>query len=504
MMTRKGIPDVTIPNGFIEQCEQEQLHLSGAIQPHGALVVSSLDGKVSHVSANLANLLKTDERVEQLLDQPLPAFLQEFYDSAPPLNEGERYVGQGNTDQQEFDGIISHNGEQLIFELYPVDAHADPMPMPGEAYPVPEDREALERQCQQLLEALLRLSGFDRVHYYRFMPEGDGEVTAEARQPHIEGSYLGLRFPASDIPQVARRLYVQNPWRSIPDAAAQSIPIVGRTQASTPNLTWADLRSVSPVHQEYMANMGVGAAISLPIIQAGELDALISCHSGAPKQLTVSQLQAMRSLSEGFNLRLRDYKARRRLQVLDGMQRHFDQAKAVLMRHGGLGSAWPELSRWLMDTFHADGVILQVGAEYHQSGVALSSEGVSVVAEAARFETSSVWISDNLQRDCADMPLSEVAGVAVVSDLPLDQHHSVNLYLCRLEHLYEVTWGGNPDKPIDYRDGSSAIAPRRSFEAWIEQRVGHSRPWSSSTRIYLLKLRALLQQAKSFVWTADE
>ena len=212
----------------------------------------------------------------------------------------------------------------------------------------------------------------------------------------------------------------------------------------------------------------------------------------------------MRALSEGFNLRLRDYKARRRLQVLDGMQRHFDQAKAVLMRHGGLESAWPELSRWLMDTFNADGVILQVGAEYHQSGVALSSEGVSVVAEAARFETSSVWISDNLQRDCTDMPLSEIAGVAVVSDLPLDQHHSVNLYLCRLEHLYEVTWGGNPDKPIDYRDGSSAIAPRRSFEAWVEQRVGHSRPWSSSTRIYLLKLRALLQQAKSFVWTADE
>ena len=495
---------MAMQDGFIEQCEQEQLHLSGAIQPHGALVVSNLQGRISHVSANLVSLLALDARLEQLLDQPLPAFLEEVYNNAPALEQGERYVGQGNSGQQEFDVIITHNGEQLIYELYPVVAYAEPMPMMGEAYSIPEDRQALEVQCQQLLDGLLALSGFDRVHYYRFMPEGDGEVTAEARQPEVKGSYLGLRFPASDIPQVARHLYLQNPWRSIPHASAEPVAIVGRAESSNPNLTWVDLRSVSPVHQEYMANMGVGAAISLPITQAGELDALISCHSAVPKQLTVSQLQAMSALSEAFNLRLRDYRARRRLQVLDGLQRQFDQAKAVLMRHGELESAWPELSRWLMDTFSVDGVILQVGSEYYQRGAVLSASAISVVVEAAKFETSSVWISDNLQRDCSDMPLSEIAGVAVVSDLPLDQYHNVNLYLCRLEHLYEVTWGGNPDKPVDYRDGSSAIAPRRSFEAWVEQRVGHSRPWYSSTRIYLLKLRALLQQAKSFSWSADE
>ncbi len=495
---------MTMQNGFIEQCEHEQLHLSGAIQPHGALVVSTLQGIVSHISENILNWLGVDTELESLLDQPLPAFLQELHKSAPTLAEGERYTGQSNFGPQEFDVVISHNGEQLLFEIYPVDTHADPMPKQGEAYPVPENREALEEQCQQLLEELLALSGFDRVHYYRFMPEGDGEVTAEARQPEIGGSYLGLRFPASDIPQVARQLYLKNPWRSIPHASAEPVAIMGRKQASIPNLSWVDLRSVSPVHQEYMANMGVGSAISLPITQAGELDALISCHNAVPKQLTVSQLQAMSALSEGFNLRLRDYKARRRLKVLDGMQRQFDQAKDVLMRHGELASAWTELSHWLMDTFDVDGVILQVGEEYYQAGTALSVGGVEVVAEAARFETSSVWISDSLRIDCPNMPLSEIAGVAVVSDLPLDQHHSVNLYLCRLEHLYEVTWGGNPDKPVDYRDGSSGIAPRRSFEAWVEQRVGHGRPWSKSTRMYLLKLRALLQQAKSFAWKGNE
>ncbi|MBT2770754.1 GAF domain-containing protein [Halomonas sp. ISL-60] len=495
---------MTMQSGFIEQCEQEQLHLSGAIQPHGVLVVSDLQGTISHVSENILHWLGVEAGLESLLDQPLPAFLEEVHSRAPTLSEGERYTGQSNIGSQEFDVVISHNGEQLIFELYPVDAHADPMPKQGEAYPVPENRQALEAQCQQLLDTLLALSGFDRIHYYRFMPEGDGEVTAEARQPEVAGSYLGLRFPASDIPQIARQLYMKNPWRSIPNSSAEPVAVVGRERNAIPNLSWVDLRSVSPVHLEYMANMGVGAAISLPITQAGTLDALISCHSAVPKQLTVSQLQAMSALSEAFNLRLRDYKARRRLQVLDGMQRQFDQAKDVLMRHGELASAWPELSHWLMDSFAADGAILQVGGDTYHAGEGLSAAGIEVVAEAARFETSSVWISDSLRSDCPDMPLSEIAGVAVVSDLPLDQYHSVNLYLCRLEHLYEVTWGGNPDKPVDYRDGSRGIAPRRSFEAWVEQRMGHSRPWSANTRMYLLKLRALLQQAKSFARKMDE
>lgn len=491
-------------NGFIDQCEQEPLHLSGAIQPHGALLVLNQAGVVSHVSANIVNWLGIEAPIDQWLDQPLPTFLQEVYESAPNLAKGERHIGQCSIGRQEFDVVMSHNGEQFLFELYPVDAHGDPLPSQGEPIPVPENRHVLEEQCQQLLEELLALSGFDRVHYYRFMPEGDGEVTAETRKAEIAGSYLGLRFPASDIPKVARQLYLKNPWRSIPHASAEPVAIVGREHASPPDLSWIDLRSVSPVHQEYMANMGVGSAISLPITQAGELDALISCHSAEPKQLTVSQLQAMSALSEAFNLRLRDYKARRRIQVLDGMQRQFDQAQAVLMRHGQLASAWPELSRWLMDNFAADGVILQVGGEYYQAGETLSARGIEVVAASARFETSPVWISDSLQSDCPGMPLSEIAGVAVVSDLPLDQYHTVNLYLCRLEHLYEVTWGGNPDKPVDYRDGNSAIAPRRSFEAWVEQRVGRSRPWSSSTRMYLLKLRVLLQQAKSVAWPNDE
>lgn len=494
---------MTQPRGFIHQCEQEELHLSGAIQPHGVLLITDAQGVVSHCSANAETLL-SDVEPPIGLGQPLPDCLHDVTAALPELGPGERYIGQCDTPKQEFDVVVtSHHGNGWIYELYPVDAHAAPMAASSHVAAVPESGEELATQCQTLMENLLALSGFDRVLYYRFMPEGDGEVLAEARREGVTGSYQGLRFPASDIPYIARQLYLKNPWRTIPDATAAPVPIYAAQADATPDLSFVDLRSASPVHLEYMANMGVGGAISLPIIQGGELDALISCHAAAPKQLTVSQLDSMRALSEGFNLRLRDFKARRRQQVIDGLQRHFDHAKTVLMRHGELESAWEELSDWLMETFAADGVMLQMGEEYYQHGVGLTPHVMSMVAQQAAAEATHVWLSDSLQRDCPGMPLSEVAGVALISDLPLDQHHTVNLYLCRVEHIYDVTWGGNPDKPVDYRDGGSVVSPRRSFEAWVEQRLGHSRPWTASTRLYLLKLRTLLQQAKSMPWRHD-
>lgn len=483
--------------GFIAQCEQEKLPLSGAIQPHGVLLVCDRQGLVSHVSANVGDWLGENATPAALLGQALPHFLHEVDASAARLILGERYVGQCDLAEQEFDVVVSDNGEQRLFELYPVTAHARPLMAPVSSQPLPEDKAELAKQCEQLLQTLQEMSGFDRVLYYRFLPEGDGEVTAEVVHDTSMGRYLGLRFPASDIPQIARELYLKNPWRTIPHGKAEPVAIVSREEGSVPNLSWVDLRSASPIHVEYMTNMGVSAAVSLPIILGGELDALISCHAATPCQLTVSQLSAMHAEVNAFNLRLRDFKARQRLQVFDGLQRHFGQAQAAMMRHGSLEAAWPELSQWLLDTFHADGAVLKIGDTHYTQGSVLSMQALAALKAQVGQDDRSVWISEQLAHDCPDLPLTAVAGVAVVRDLALDPHHTAELYLCREETLYQVTWGGSPDKPVDYRQDGRGIAPRRSFEAWVEQRLGHSRPLSPSARLYLLKLRALLQQAKT-------
>ncbi len=168
------------------------------------------------------------------------------------------------------------------------------------------------------------LTGLQRVMYYRFREDGDGEVIAEARHGDAYGSYLGLRYPASDIPRIARSLYQKNPWRMIPDVTAAPVPIHSDRDAGPLDLTYSDLRSVSPVHRAYLDNMGVCASLSFPVLLNGELVALIAVHHRERCTLTLDLLEHAAALVRNHALTLSRYQAQVSMQVLDGMAHRFD------------------------------------------------------------------------------------------------------------------------------------------------------------------------------------
>lgn len=313
---------MTTPRGFLAECENEQLHLSGAIQPHGAMLVAAADGRVTHVSENLGLLLGL--KPHSLLGKPLPAPL-----AAPLLRLGKSpgarlFVPLVEGLSRECALQASRNAAgQAVIELLP-DNEEDVLPK-GESPPVHiGSQEELMMQRQALVARILELSGFDRVLFYRFLPSGDGEVLAEALGGEARGRYLGLRFPASDIPRIARVLYVKNPWRSIPDAAAPSVPLLALDATAPPDLTLSDLRSLSPVHQLYLHNMGVAAAISFPLAIGDELTALISCHAVRPRRLPLSRLNQLSQEVQNFALAEKTYRTSARQRMLDGLERHFD------------------------------------------------------------------------------------------------------------------------------------------------------------------------------------
>lgn len=311
--------------GFITACEQEALHLSGAIQGHGALLVCDAEQRVTHASANLHEWL--GQPPEALIGQPLPAELADCLaalDGAPgrrlQLNalawlEHETALNAVRTDA----------GGMLVELLPALGSHPEPFGLraPAEASPLAFRTEAeLHAARDGLLDMLLRHSGFDRVLYYAFLPGGDGEVLAEACADSTQGSYLGLRFPASDIPQIARALYVKNPWRAIPDVRAASVAILGR-HGTPPDLTLSDLRSVSPVHQLYMANMGLRSAVSFPLLGGGELAGLISLHGHVARRLSPQLLQQLAEAVKRFELAHREYRTRQQTLLADSLERHF-------------------------------------------------------------------------------------------------------------------------------------------------------------------------------------
>jgi light-regulated signal transduction histidine kinase (bacteriophytochrome) len=180
------------------------------------------------------------------------------------------------------------------------------------------------------------------------------------------------------------------------------------------------------------------------------------------------------------------------MRLIDGLIYRFKEAHALLARHGDLQSAWPELAAWLTREFQADGavlcddeMVLPYGLTFEEAALAACDDWL------VERQGQLVWISESLARDIPGYPTAEVAGV-IALHVPRGGARGLRLYLTRREQIYEVAWGGNPDKPVEYHDGRFGIAPRRSFAKWIERRLGHCRPWDNESRLLALKLRELL------------
>lgn len=448
---------------------------------------------VTHCSVNLADLLGDGFSCSpgSVLPPPLADLAGRLSPVAGERLQFERALGGADG---LLDAVFSRSGGGgIVIEMLPVQPVEESVQCEWNAGLIQliED-ENLPAAREDLLEKVLSLSGYQRVMYYRFLGDGDGEVVAEIRKADVVGSYLGLRFPASDIPQVARRLYLLNPWRMIPAVAAPPVPVIGRAEA--PDLTYSDLRSVSPVHALYLANMGVGASLSFPLVVGGQLWGLIACHHVVARQVSLARLSWISQEVRAHSLGLAAYLAQHRMRLVDGLQRRFDEVRGIVHAGGGLFSAWPALAAWLAREFSAEGAHL-CHAEVRLSwGECLEMEALQAVDDWFTGHVRDlVWPCDSLRRGVAGFPLSQVAGVLAVK-VRLAGGGLLRFYLTRREHIHEVAWGGNPDKPVEYHDGTWGIAPRRSFEEWIEKRMGYSRPWDNEDRLLALRLRELLLQ----------
>lgn len=479
----------------LAHCEQEQLHRSGQIIPDGTLLMLDQSGLLSHLAANLGEFLEFTP--EQLLDQPLPeglGFLLEGLAETP----GSRQIWDAAVPGRAgvLDALVSRGaGGSIIIELVP--NRAGPSPQPADRPQVPTVAATdLLLARQHLVDQVAQLSGLERVMYYRFHDNGDGEVTAEARRGDLFGSYLGLRFPATDIPRVARDLYLKNPWRMIGDARADPVPLVGRDPAPA-DLTWSDLRSVSPVHRAYLANMGVRASLSLPLVSAGTLIALVAAHHSQPHRPPLKTLEKLAELAHHHALEVIRCQSARRMTMLDRLSRQFGGLRDLVRSRGGVAQAWPELGAWLLQEFQVDGALLCWDQQWYRAGLVLESAALDRFdAWFCAGQDEVLWLGDNLARQVPHFPPSAIAGALALRGR-LGDRQGPRLYLCRAEHLYQVAWGGNPNKPVEYRNGQLDIAPRRSFDQWVEQRRDHSRPWDSEIRLLALKLRDFLYQLPS-------
>ncbi|MGA9381321.1 MAG: ATP-binding protein [Phormidium sp.] len=493
-MTKSQI--ITAEQANLSNCEREPIHIPGSIQPHGVLLVLQephltilqasentlefLGIKAEALISNNLSILLDDLQIKRFKECLSSEELQSFNPIKLSIETSKKVV--------HFDGIIHRINGLLIIELESATS-LEYMPFFSFYHYIRtaaskiQESHNLQQLCQNIATEVRHLSGFDRVMVYQFSPEGHGEVIAEDKREDLS-SYLGLNYPASDIPKQARKLYSLNWIRLIADVNYQPVAIIPTNNplAGEPiDLSFTGLRSVSPLHIEYLENMGVGASMSISLMKDQKLWGLVACHHYSPKYISYEARTACKFLGQVMSVELSskadnenyDYQIKLK-SLISRFIEYMSREKNVV---DGLLKHYPNL----LELVSAEGAAVCLDQECRIIGKTPTLSEIKSLIE---------WIDTNLKQDVfytdslvklypEAEKYKDVASGLIGISLSQTQSHYV---LCfRPEVVQTVNWAGNPYEPAEIikimEDGSLRLSPRKSFELWKEIVKFKSLPW---------------------------
>ena len=478
-------------------CDREPIHIPGSIQPHGLLLVVDattrrVGGGAGDIEGRLA-LQWQDKPIDRLLGIDLGAAIDAREDGVEeiPLFGIEGLL-------ETFDAAVRVTDRYLLVELEPQDiSNAAAVELLGRldgvatAFDRAPDLQAL---CDRAATGFRDLTGYDRVMVYRFLDDAAGVVLAEDRDPSLP-SFLHHHFPASDIPKQARALYVRNRVRVIPDIFYTPAPIRGPVGLAEIDLSDVALRSVSPIHLQYMRNMGVGASASVSIVKDGLLWGLIACHHGTARPLSYATRAACCALAGGLARQIRAkeeaeaYRQRLRLRASED---------AIVARYDPgvpFGRFVEELGGELMRMLDADGFALLRGRDLAATGICPPDAAIrELVREVAPLAVAQPFATNALStRIPAAAAYAGQASGVLASSLGSDE--AAMMLWFRAEQPEIVNWAGNPHKDVVH-DPQAVLTPRTSFEVWREEVRGRARRWTLEEVDSVTRLRRALFEAR--------
>ncbi|MEH1886954.1 ATP-binding protein [Nostoc sp.] len=490
----------------LKNCDREPIHIPNLIQPHGVLLVlQDPTLEIIQVSSNTQEVI--GRQPEKLLGKPLSDLLDakqikliqqclaEDFESINPLSLSIKCLNKSI----HFDGIVHRLDTTIILELEQKKARSKAgffdfyQQVRGTITRIQKAPTLLE-MCQIVVTEVRRITGFERVMVYQFDSEGAGRVIAE--DTSLETPYLDLHYPPSDIPKQARQLYTLNWLRLIPDASYQPVGLIPANNPLTNqplDLSLSVLRSVSPIHLEYMQNMGVTASMSISLMHEQKLWGLIACHHSSPKYVSYNIRTMCEFIGQVMSVELVNKEASEDIDYksqLKSLQTQFveELSQAEYFRDGMV-----QLKSQLLNLVSATGAVICSDNQYIRVGKTPSEEEVHALLNWIKphffhnlFETRSLAknypAAESFQAIASGVLALEISRV----------HHNYILWF-RPEVIQTVNWGGNPNKPVEVSsDGSLRISPRKSFQLWQETVQGSALPWKPCEVEAVIELRSLV------------
>ncbi|MBR1137955.1 MULTISPECIES: HWE histidine kinase domain-containing protein [Bradyrhizobium] len=486
----------------LTNCDREPIHVPGSVQPFGFLLALVSDFTICMASENAPDYLGGD--IGGLLQKPIAAVLSPAgvaairsrvdYLSGPDAVErmfGIDLLGKGRL----FDLAIHFSGAYLVVEAEPslIESGANS----GELVRLMLGRirktTSMADLAQEAARQLKLLTGFDRVMVYRFHPDGSGEVIAEVAGPGLE-PFLGLHYPASDIPRQARQLYQRNWLRIIADINAAPAPLLSTPvhNAGLLDLSMSVLRAVSPIHIEYLRNMGVAASMSVSILRDGKLWGLFACHHYAPHHLSFEKRTAAELFGQMYSW------------LLEARERETDIAYETRAHH-----IQERLIERAAAQAHSKRAILDFVADYRQmiecDGIAVWSDDEITLDGETPTEAEVQDLIGFINRTspgriCASAEIAKIyaageafrARAAGFLAIPISRTPRDCLIFFRREMLRSVNWAGDPHKTYSEGPLGARLTPRKSFELWQQTVAGQAKPWTAADLRIAESLRVTL------------
>lgn len=472
-------------NITITDCEAEPIHIPGSIQPFGYLLaVNKTDNTIQYCSENCSTLFS--KPLNQILGKSFSEFFnKEDADSLAAYSKKTEEAEKPfvfNLGNQSFHITAYSTKENTVMEFEPFSHEGFELPnlffqTKRFAYST-ENADNLQMLCQNVADETRKITGYDRVMIYRFDEDYNGQVFAESKIDRIE-PFLGLYYPHTDIPAQAREIFLLNSTRMIANVQADNVALYAideNADHKSIDLTQSTLRSSSPMHIQYLNNMGVGATFTIALSKQGKLWGLIACHHYAPKQIPyyvrlAAHLQGI-FLSSQIDVR----QEADEFELVKETEKKLDELRKIMT--GSEQSLVEEQTLvQLKNLLNADAVVITYKEVYYKNGLLPKDEKLNdLMSWLATTHDNDIFQTSKLATTYPQATSlgSQIAGVVY---MPLGTQTKNGIAWIRHEVEKTVNWGGDPNKSMNIDGLNQNLTPRKSFALWKEAVKGQSATW---------------------------
>lgn len=488
----------------LTNCDREPIHIPGKIQSHGFLIAVDKSAlNISYVSENIGLFVK--ETPKDLLDKPL-SVLSNLIDRDGPEYNIEDLLRLGvikksfdaisphllSIEEKPYYLIISSAHNYWLLEFEPVTLQYDIQSSIGRSASAMLKGKSVSALLKSAAVEVKKLINYDRIMIYKFLDDGHGEVVAEEKEADLE-PFFGLHYPASDIPKQARELYKLNLTRLIADVNKEDSPIITFKENEPLDLTNGSLRAVSPIHIQYLRNMGVFSSFSISLISHGELWGLIACHNYSPKFIDYKAREGSKLVGQILSSALEYRQDEEDVEIVQKFKDTADVLSQFLSRDQYLIDAITVHDESILDITKASGVAVIFENDLKTLGIVPNEEEIFELAKwLKKSNDETVYYTHRLSEIYS--PAKKYKDIASgLLACTIGKNPDEMIIWFKPEQIGTVNWAGNPDKPATpSENGLLNLSPRKSFEIWSQVVNNTSERWLPEEVASVLRIREII------------